>query len=664
MAIKLKNMSRHWLVKALAILLILVSGQYLIWSTYQHVTKNPDLDFQLDYEDSRSYYSDLDSLYKAVFEAYYSPAGQKTPAVLAPPPVKAGYFYVVAKSNGDYFSNIKGLSNESEFYQIIASMERIERDSSPLWRQGQSYFNQIPPFRDYVLIGMDAAQLAAENESYQKTWAEVHSPWLIRSGLCLLIILIGMGYLAWVSGRKPNSDTMYFTALDAIFLDVYFVFWLAIEALQIAFMDSVNLRFDTDFSIIVLIIFATVFGMLGLLYWTMVSKRIKAKQLFRHTLIGWVLGRTFGLGLKYLSTFFRSLKDGPFYLLPIMLALGFMVINVATILLGFILSVSFGMMGFLIGSMIYLMGLGTLAAYLIYQDQQLERVLTGLESIENGNLTVSLSTRGTKQFARLATRINHIANGFKEAVEKELKAERMKAELITNVSHDLKTPLTSIISYVDLLKTQGLDSPDAAHYLDVLDQKSQRLKQLTDDLFEASKASSGNLQVSAAALNLQKFILQATGEFMERFESCQLTLLTELPEEPIILMADGRHLWRVLENLLLNIWKYAAPHSRVYLSASAEGDMAHIILKNISAAPLNISSSELLERFTRGDLSRNTEGSGLGLSIAKSLTELQNGNFELMTDGDLFKVTLKLPLDSSVNARVTIAANEEAIELQ
>lgn len=664
MAIKLKNMSRHWLAKALTILLILVSGQYLIWSTYQHLTKNPDLDFQLDYEYSRSYYKDLDTLYKAVFEASYGTAGQKMPAVASIPPVKAGYYYVVAKSNGDYYSNIKGLTNESEFYQKIASMERIERDSSPLRRQGQSYFNQIPPFRDYVLIGMDAAQLAAENEDYQKTWAEVHSPWLIQSGLCVLIILIGMGYLAWVSGRTPGRSDLKFTALDTIFLDVYLVFWLAIETLQVALMDSLDLRFDTDFSIIVLIIFATVFGMLGLLYWTMVSKRIKAKQLFRHTLIGWVLGRTFGLGLKSASMLFRSIKDGPFYLLPIVLALGFTAINVTTILLGFVLSVSFGMLGFIIGSMIYLMGIGTLAAYLIYQDQQLERVLAGLESIENGNLSISLSTRGTKQFARLATRINKIANGFKEAVEKELKAERMKAELITNVSHDLKTPLTSIISYVDLLKTQGLDSPDAPKYLDVLDQKSQRLKQLTDDLFEASKASSGNLQVSATALNLQKFILQATGEFMERFESCQLTLLTELPDEPITLMADGRHLWRVLENLLLNIWKYAAPHSRVYLSATIEGQWAQIVLKNISAAPLNISSSELLERFTRGDLSRNTEGSGLGLSIAKSLTELQNGYFELMTDGDLFKVTLKLPLGSNANTNVNIATNEEALELQ
>lgn len=657
-------MSRHWLAKALTILLILVSGQYLIWSTYQHLTKNPDLDFQLDYEYSRSYYKDLDTLYKAVFEASYGTAGQKMPAVASIPPVKAGYYYVVAKSNGDYYSNIKGLTNESEFYQKIASMERIERDSSPLRRQGQSYFNQIPPFRDYVLIGMDAAQLAAENEDYQKTWAEVHSPWLIQSGLCVLIILIGMGYLAWVSGRTPGRSDLKFTALDTIFLDVYLVFWLAIETLQVALMDSLDLRFDTDFSIIVLIIFATVFGMLGLLYWTMVSKRIKAKQLFRHTLIGWVLGRTFGLGLKSASMLFRSIKDGPFYLLPIVLALGFTAINVTTILLGFVLSVSFGMLGFIIGSMIYLMGIGTLAAYLIYQDQQLERVLAGLESIENGNLSISLSTRGTKQFARLATRINKIANGFKEAVEKELKAERMKAELITNVSHDLKTPLTSIISYVDLLKTQGLDSPDAPKYLDVLDQKSQRLKQLTDDLFEASKASSGNLQVSATALNLQKFILQATGEFMERFESCQLTLLTELPDEPITLMADGRHLWRVLENLLLNIWKYAAPHSRVYLSATIEGQWAQIVLKNISAAPLNISSSELLERFTRGDLSRNTEGSGLGLSIAKSLTELQNGYFELMTDGDLFKVTLKLPLGSNANTNVNIATNEEALELQ
>lgn len=239
-----------------------------------------------------------------------------------------------------------------------------------------------------------------------------------------------------------------------------------------------------------------------------------------------------------------------------------------------------------------------------------------------------------------AQSLNSIGQGARLAVEKQLKSERLKTELITNVSHDLKTPLTSIISYVDLLKKEGLASEHAPEYVDVLDRQSQRLKKLTEDLVEASKASTGNIQTHPEDVDVNLLLSQAAGEYAERLAAAGLTPVTTLdPGEPHI-RADGRLLWRVFDNLLSNACKYALAGTRVYLTTEAKDGEVKIAFRNVSREPLNISAEELMERFVRGDASRNTEGSGLGLSIAKSLTELNHGALELTVDGDLFKATL------------------------
>ena len=242
-----------------------------------------------------------------------------------------------------------------------------------------------------------------------------------------------------------------------------------------------------------------------------------------------------------------------------------------------------------------------------------------------------------------AQSLNSIGQGARLAVEKQLKSERLKTELITNVSHDLKTPLTSIISYVDLLKKEGLASEHAPEYVDVLDRQSQRLKKLTEDLVEASKASTGNIQTHPEDVDVNLLLSQAAGEYAERLAAAGLTPVTTLdPGEPHI-RADGRLLWRVFDNLLSNACKYALAGTRVYLTTEAKDGEVLIAFRNVSREPLNISAEELMERFVRGDASRNTEGSGLGLSIAKSLTELNRGALELTVDGDLFKATLVFP---------------------
>ena len=237
--------------------------------------------------------------------------------------------------------------------------------------------------------------------------------------------------------------------------------------------------------------------------------------------------------------------------------------------------------------------------------------------------------------------LNHIRGGLSRAVDERMKSERLRTELITNVSHDIKTPLTSIVNYVDLLAREEPENEKTREYVEVLQRQSARLKKLTDDLVEASKASTGNLPVSMERLELGVLLDQTAGEYGERLAEKQLDLRVSKPEEPVTVKADPRHLWRILDNLLNNVLKYAQPGTRVYLDLTREGGGAALSFRNISAQPLNIRPEELTERFVRGDSARSTEGSGLGLAIASSLAKLQGIDMALAVDGDLFKVILR-----------------------
>ena len=272
-------------------------------------------------------------------------------------------------------------------------------------------------------------------------------------------------------------------------------------------------------------------------------------------------------------------------------------------------------------------------------------IRTGIEKIAGGEVDYQIPVSGLRAEQReIAEKINSIGEGLDAALEKNMKSERLKTDLITNVSHDIKTPLTSIINYVELLKQENLQDPKLRRYIEVLEQKSQRLKTLTEDVVEASKVSSGNITLEFMNLNLVEMIQQTSGEFEEKFKARNLEEILNLPNESIVIRADGRRLWRVLSNVYNNAAKYAMEGTRVYADLEKKDGMACFSLKNISEQPLNISADELTERFIRGDVSRSTEGSGLGLSIAQSLTEMQGGKFELYLDGDLFKVTIKFPI--------------------
>lgn len=279
---------------------------------------------------------------------------------------------------------------------------------------------------------------------------------------------------------------------------------------------------------------------------------------------------------------------------------------------------------------------------LIKYNEKVRKINEALKNIYEGNPNVKLNEEELEGTLKIMAKyINDIAGGFTNAIEQSLKSERLKTELITNVSHDIKTPLTSIINYVDLLKKEDINNAQIEQYIAVLDKKSQRLKKLIEDLVEASKVSSGNVKLNMETINLKELLNQTIGEFEDRLEKKNLKLDIDLPNENVLIKADNRYLYRVIENVFSNISKYALEGSRVYIKLENKKEEVYLEFKNISKDKLNISADELMQRFVRGDKSRYTEGSGLGLSIAESLTELQGGKFSIAIDGDLFKVEIK-----------------------
>lgn len=318
--------------------------------------------------------------------------------------------------------------------------------------------------------------------------------------------------------------------------------------------------------------------------------------------------------------------------------IGFTVINIVLILN--IITVNFA---FIFPTVI----LNLYVGYKLFKSNKMRiSIMEGIKQIQNGNLDHKINLefmRGDNLM--VAEAINEMGDGIKLAVESSMKDEKMKADIITNVSHDIKTPLTSIISYIDLIKREQIDNEKVLEYVNILDAKSQRLKQLTDDLVEASKISSGNISLVLDRIDLVQMIIQAEGEFEEKFEDHHLNVVIEVPDEPVYILADSRRIWRIFENLFTNIIKYAMKDTRVYISLNVVDDEAQLSFKNISSEKLELNANDLTERFIRGDASRSTEGSGLGLFISKSLTQLLGGKFDVYLDGDLFKVIISFSID-------------------
>lgn len=303
------------------------------------------------------------------------------------------------------------------------------------------------------------------------------------------------------------------------------------------------------------------------------------------------------------------------------------------------------------------------AGLLVREAIQDQKLLNGMKKLEEGDLQYKYEVEEFSGFRKeFAYALNGVHDVVLNSVMESMKNERMQTDLITNVSHDIKTPLTSIINYVELLKRENIENEKARGYIEILEQKSHRLKHLTEDLVEASKISSGNIKLEFMQIHMQEMLYQASGELADKFEARGLRIIENIPQEPLYIRADGQRLWRVLENLFNNVAKYAMPNTRVYVDLLDLGSEIKFSIKNISEQRLNIEAKDLTERFIRGDISRSTEGSGLGLSIAKNLTELQGGKFYIYLDGDLFRVTITFPKLKALPEDMTIGVLEENIE--
>ena len=444
--------------------------------------------------------------------------------------------------------------------------------------------------------------------------------------LSLVLMIVSFVALMSVAGRRPKKEEIvpwYFHKMPFdILLAIYIFGSLALAALGGTIEDEVGIG-----CIAVCSLFFPLFCM-------SFAVRIKTKTLIKNTLIYKIL-MLLWKGIKAIGRFLLTIiKNMKLLWKVILVFIGLM----------FFWGIVIGVHSWRLDAALMLLAPFTVLPALILITLQINRIKKGAQELAEGHFDHVVDTKMMlPEIKKHAENLNNMAAAQKIALEEKLKSERMKTELITNVSHDIKTPLTSIINYADLISKEEKNSEKTKEYSEVLVRQSKRLKTLLEDLVEASKASTGNLEVDLQPCDAQVFISQCAGEYEEKFGQYNLTLITSVPEEPVRIMADGRRMQRIFDNLLNNICKYSLPGTRVYVDLKDIGNEAVFTFKNTSKEQLNMTEEELMERFTRGDSSRNTEGSGLGLSIAGNLAELQKGKLRLTTDGDLFKATLSFP---------------------
>lgn len=615
---------------------------------------------------NKEWKGNLSKAYQYLYEALvqYSDAsyGEKILKTYASGATNVNYMYVDTKS-GKVYTNIKDVTSSN----YLKTLDKLTSGAGP--------FMLIAPDTQDCVLGFSNISdwtvsywqnmlkntgLAGENYLYfvsvdkdfpvldrikqEKLVYDKFEPWLVPvmagSVLALILALAGVVILTIGAGRNNEDKKVHLNFFDRCYTEivavVVFMIWLMGTSVIVQAMDDEEMR----------IVWKTIgFGTLGLWFgiwflagWLSLVRRIKARSLWRDSLLRHIL-------LLVRKCFSKCSN------LLVFLG-GNMISRVKIILLfGIFIFLQFMFTGMTVegGSALSLLLMIVMDCavlyYLIKKAWGREQIIAGLKKITDGDLQYKIPTEKLSgEQEMVADYINHIGEGLDAAVENSLKNERMKTELITNVSHDIKTPLTSIINYVDLLKRENPEDPKIRGYLEVLENKAQRLKVLTEDVVEASKASTGNIALEMTDLNFIELVHQVIGEFEEKFEERNLTMVVHFDEEEAIICADGRRLWRVLENVFGNVSKYAMENTRVYVDVKVDRPNVQLSLKNISAQPLNISADELTERFIRGDVSRNTEGSGLGLSIAKDLVQLQGGEFRLYLDGDLFKVTIEFKM--------------------
>lgn len=604
--------------------------------------------------------------------------------------------YLIEKTedhNTRYYSNMKANSSDRDY--CMKMMEKVSREEAGAVQAAVPYLYYSPAdmvYRTNTTIAESTVEQILQQYAYAypedvRIWISVDTSysapdafkqgaeympnlwqWAMTALVSGLLYLVLFVWQTVMTGREYDEagvkrirlETFDRIPTEGALLIAIGVFlltgWVCIVAIGIAGIDPTDLAFYReavrwDWFIAAILIGVFVADVIFTFFFYSLVRRIKARTLFRNSYLRCLLCR-----LKEFA--WKVYDNGGIVLRTWVPYIGFLLFN---LLMGIAFAASSYPGSGWILVILFTCVADVFVGVMLYRDaKERQGIAEGIEIIAGGRVEHQLNTEGLHGDNKtLALSVNSIGKGIKEAVEISMKDERMKADLITNVSHDIKTPLTSIINYVDLLKREQVGSEKARDYIRVLDEKSQRLKQLTDDLVEASKITSGTISLHFERINLTELMNQTIGEFSEKFDEKNLVTVMNVNTGNVVVEADSRRIWRVMENLFNNIYKYAMPGTRVYVSMDQVGkeERVQVSIKNISENYLNCKPEELTERFIRGDESRTTEGSGLGLSIAKSLTLAQGGTFEIELDGDLFKVFLTFPLAAAEKQEETTGKN-------
>lgn len=509
-----------------------------------------------------------------------------------------------------------------------------------------------------LIIGIDT-ELSAEDDIYEasREYEQLH-PWIKVCIFCGLVSLMGwiisLVYLTLATGRRTGEEKIHLNPIDKIKTEILVAAFIFMMAELVILIAKVNSEEWAVYGIIVAsgTVSLVIDGLFLIFYLSMV-RRMKSEMLWETSVACWLERGIRKVFARQKTTVRVLLLFAGHMAVCFVLAVGAFYYQSVTALV-----------------LLLLFSAGECYMILRKAVEQYQ-IRLGVEKIRDGALSGKIDIEQLHgEEKSLAEAINNIGEGLLHAVDDSTKNERMKADLITNVSHDIKTPLTSIINYVNLMKLEKIDNERVQGYIKILDEKSQRLKQLTADLVEASKISSGNVKLDMQVIDLVELVYQTSGEFNEKFEQKELTIVTKLPKTAVLIRADGRQLYRVIENLYNNVAKYALEKTRVYVDIAYVEEKVVFSIKNVSERSLareNSNAGDLTERFIRGDSSRTTEGSGLGLSIAKSLTVLMGGVFDIKVDGDLFKASITFPQyvdENSSNPKMEEPASEDDYEIE
>ena len=539
--------------------------------------------------------------------------------------------------NFEYYSISKGNTKIDEPY--IYAYNEITQEEIALSYNPHEYtttnindFEILASYKENVL----KTNYIEEIDSIMQNLSGFENYIYIAIPISAIGAVICIVYLCFAIGNSKKSEKIELNYFDKIFYEILLtidVILISIILIPFAAGNAYYEYFNINLISIILTCYILIYGVCATLFNTTV-KRIKAKQFWNTTITGKIVIWCWKKSKNILTKIYKFCKNAIDNIPENKKIILYIILFTVAI----IINTHFSVIGMIFDLILILYTFN----YIIKKFNSYKKIESKLKDMYEGKNTAELKESEVEtEFRDSVKYINDISNGFENAIEESMKSERLKTELITNVSHDIKTPLTSIINYVDLLKEEEIDNEKANEYIEILDMKSQRLKKLIEDLVEASKASSGAIKLNMENINVVELFKQAIGEFQDKFQNKGLSIITNYEKEYIYIKADSRYLYRVIENLFSNITKYALEASRVYIDIETEENKVKISVKNISKERLNISEEELMQRFVRGDKSRTTEGSGLGISIAKSLVELQNGTFKLKIDGDLFKVEIK-----------------------